>query len=59
MNEKVKILSIITGCGLLNCKKALEICDNNELVAYEYLKLISQPVVRCKIINNKKIHWSK
>lgn len=59
MNEKVKYLFEITGCGLLNCKKALEVCGGDIPVAYEFLRLKSQPVVRYKQIGSEKIRWSE
>ncbi len=58
MKEKIKHLTEITGCGFYNCRKALELFEGNEKTAYEYLKLKSQPVVRYKIVNGKRIFWT-
>lgn len=59
MNQKIKELSLNTGLNLFICKKAFELCNNDENVAYEYLRLKSQPVVRCKFVKSKKVRWSE
>ena len=46
-----------TGCSIIDCKKALDVCDSYEM-AYEYLRLKSQAVCRYKITNGKKEKWT-
>ena len=53
----VKRLKEQSGCSLVDCKKALEVCEGLEGVAYEYLKLKSCAVARYRIVNFKKVPW--
>lgn len=48
MNNRIKALRDKSGCSLNECKQALKKCSNFE-IAYEYLRLKSQPLVRCKV----------
>ena len=48
MKELVKQLHELSGCSLADCNKAIEICKDID-IAYEFLRLKSQPVVRCHI----------
>ena len=54
----IRNLRRLTSCSLIECKRALELCEYQEGVAYEYLKLryCSDPCF--KIVNYKKIPWS-
>lgn len=45
-----------TGCGIAECRKALEICGSYD-VAYEYLRLKSQAVCRYKNVNGQTVRW--
>ena len=47
--EDIKYLRDVTGCGIAQGKKVIEICKDKE-VAVEFLKLRGQ-------VNNKKIPW--
>lgn len=58
MNEMILSLKEKTGFGIFICKKALIFCDYQFDLAFNYLKLKSQPVVRYKISNNQKIKWN-
>lgn len=54
--EDIKYLRDITGCGIAQGKKAIEICGDRE-IAVEFLKLHGQALARYKKVNNKKIPW--
>jgi translation elongation factor EF-Ts len=55
--EMIKKLRERTGRSLNDCNKALELCNNDINVAYEYLRLREQALARYKIVNGKKIPW--
>lgn len=46
-----------TGCGFYNAREALEKCDNNISIAYEYLRLKGQPLARYKNIDGNRVPW--
>lgn len=54
--EDIKYLRDMTGCGIAQGKKAIEICKDRE-IAIEFLKLRGQALARYKKIDNKKIPW--
>lgn len=48
-----------TGAGMNSCKLALEEADGDIDIAYEYLRLLSQPVARYKMKDGVKMRWEK
>lgn len=56
--QTIRDLSRKTGFGVVDCNKALKMCNNNEGVAVEYLRLKSQPVVRQKLVKGRWVNWS-
>lgn len=47
-----------TGCSLMDCKKALILCDNNIDIAYVYLMLKFSGVKRYKVVDGIKKSWT-
>lgn len=57
--EKVIELRSRTGAGMMDCKKALMECHEDIDVAYEYLRIMSQPVARYCMIDGQKTPWKR
>lgn len=57
--EKVMELRNRTGAGMMDCKKALMECQDDIDVAYEYSRIMSQPVARFRKIDGQKVHWKR
>lgn len=58
LSEKVLELRELTNIGLIDCKKALELCDENVAIAKIYLETVSQAVARYKIVDGKPVTWT-
>jgi hypothetical protein len=54
--EDIKFLRDNTGCGIVDAKKALDLCKN-KIIALEYLYLKGHAIARYKYVNGKKIPW--
>ena len=48
-----------TGCDVVACKKALDACDYNEGVAFEYLRLKGTALNRQKCVHGKWMNWTE
>lgn len=57
-NKEAYKLSEQTGCSFSECKSALIFCKDY-LVAFYYLKLTGEAVVRYKKDSNKIVKWNK
>lgn len=55
----IRELARSTGCSVVDCSRALKVCDDKEGVAAEYLKLKSQPLVRKKLVKGRWVSWSE
>lgn len=57
--EKLIQLREKTGCGIGSCSRALIDCNMDIKWAEEYLRVLSQPVARYKIVNGDRRAFEK
>ena len=57
--QTIMTLRKITGCSLVDCKRALEACDYNEGVAFEYLRLKGTALNRKKCVCGRWMNWTE
>ena len=57
-SEDVMALRAKSGAGMLDCRRALELAEGDTDIAYEFLRLLSQPVARYKFRDNAKVSWT-
>ena len=57
--KSVKKLMELTGCSSVDCRNAIEYCDNNFDTAYKYLQFINQAKTRYKMVYGVRVPWKK
>lgn len=57
--KSVKKLKELTGCSSVDCRNAIEYCDNDFDTAYKYLQFINQAKARYKMVYGVRVPWKK